>query len=123
MLMQDATLLLTGRGQIARRRTTHETPGPRFVANHVSRRHASLGKTLERIDALSMPASGKIYKCHECKAVVANNGEDSSCDPSCTTQCGGAWLAAHADFSVGTPVVSSGYTVVTAALRAVDSAV
>ena len=59
-------------------------------------------KTLERIDALSMPASGKIYKCHECKAVVADNGEDSSCDPSCITQCpGGAWLAAHADFSVG----------------------
>ena len=58
--------------------------------------------SIETIDALSMPTTGKIRKCHECQEVVAADGEESNCTDDCETQCpGGAWLAKHANYRVG----------------------
>jgi hypothetical protein len=58
--------------------------------------------SIETIDALSMPTTGKIRKCHECQEVVAADGEESNCTDDCETQCpGGAWLAKYANYRVG----------------------
>ena len=54
------------------------------------------------IDALSMPTTAKIFKCHGCKEMVAPDGEESNCQPDCETQCpGGAWLSKYGAFRVG----------------------
>ena len=64
--------------------------------------------SLATIDALTMPTKGKIHKCHDCKEVVAADGEASSCTEDCGNQCpGGAWLAKHREFRVGTDRRSS----------------
>lgn len=74
-----------------------------------------IAAAIASIDALSMPMTAKIHKCHECKEMVAADGEESNCQPgcedcdcdpecppACTTQCpGGAWLSKYGAFRVG----------------------
>jgi hypothetical protein len=46
---------------------------------------AHIATALATIDALSMPTTGKIFRCHGCKEIVGADGEESNCHPAART--------------------------------------